>query len=370
MKAEETSSTTDPEPSPLKPTNTFKSQWPKDFHVSPFNSRKGNYSLLSTNPFSDPNRCTVNNTITLLSSKSHVKLIARIFSVGESIDPTSISKFSLFYLLLRWCLTGFLTFPRILYEAFRLFFQRRLYVWYRPEVYSTSIGRKETESEAVGEEVFRSYLDNCVRLYGKPVRLIYRSHRNEFHSFSSTGGGGQGEEVQLEMKILTPQFFSDLVNIGDVGRCISKALKASEDRQTIFVSGSAEEFFQILTPPFSNQHHTMPTLTTLRWTFLHLFRPTNSHPFDTFTRTISSQDSSAKYRIILTKNLLGFDLPDELIWIISVIARLGLSYLCVDSIARSTLITEDGMREGKSISEVVAVVQGILVGMVWIIKRC
>ena len=43
-----------------------------------------------------------------------------------------------------WWWVGFVTFPRIVKEAAKLFFKRKLHVWYRPEVLHTSIGRTAT----------------------------------------------------------------------------------------------------------------------------------------------------------------------------------------------------------------------------------
>jgi DUF1365 family protein len=124
----------------------FTNTWSKDFHVSPFNSRKGDYSLVGTNPFSSE-KLEVDNTITLKSSKGHAKIVARIFSTESAIDPTQLGFWQKFKLISSWCWVGFMTFPRILKEAGKLFFQRKLHVWYRPEVLRTSIGRKETIRE-------------------------------------------------------------------------------------------------------------------------------------------------------------------------------------------------------------------------------
>jgi hypothetical protein len=126
----------------------FKKTWEKDFHVSPFNSRKGNYSLTATNPFVRSGfRPKFDNSIILKSSKNHVKLVARVFSDGEPVDASTASSWIIARFLLRWFWVGFLTFPRILKEAFVLFFSRKLHVWLRPEVLPTSLGRTATVIE-------------------------------------------------------------------------------------------------------------------------------------------------------------------------------------------------------------------------------
>ena len=133
-------------PSQVKP---FTSSWSKDFHVSPFNSRKGTYSLKAQNLFSSEFQHTtlIANTITLLSSKNHAKLVASVTSTASSIDPYRLGGFEKLHFIITWASIGFITFPRILYQAAKLFFGRKLHVWYRPEVAATSIGRQASGVE-------------------------------------------------------------------------------------------------------------------------------------------------------------------------------------------------------------------------------
>ena len=135
-----------------KSPGRFASSWIKDFHVSPFNSRKGAYSLSAVDPFfpyltSGAGTALVNNVITLSSSKQHPKLIARVLSSSDSIDPYKLKGWGTFKFIAAWWWVGFVTFPRIVREAGKLFFRRKLHVWYRPEVLKDSIGRRETEDE-------------------------------------------------------------------------------------------------------------------------------------------------------------------------------------------------------------------------------
>ena len=127
----------------------FKSAWVKDFHVSPFNSRKGSYSLVANDPFPllSTANCVVDNTVTLNSSKNHPKLIARVFSTESPVDPTTLTSWKFVCFVLSWWWVGLVTFPRIIKEAGKLFFRRKLHVWLRPEVLKDSIGRKETQRE-------------------------------------------------------------------------------------------------------------------------------------------------------------------------------------------------------------------------------
>ena len=135
--------------SPINSPFKYRNTWQKDFHVSPFNSRKGTYSLSAYDPF-NPGLTSVNsiyNTIVLNSSKAYAKLVARVYSTQPPIDPLIMNLWAKIRFLIAWWWVGFATFPRTVKEAGRLFFTRKLHVWFRPEVGRETIGRKETDRE-------------------------------------------------------------------------------------------------------------------------------------------------------------------------------------------------------------------------------
>lgn len=127
----------------------FTDIWMKDFHVSPFNSRKGSYSLKALDPFPTPGYLdpTIDNTITLKSSKDHAKIVARVYTTGQPIDPTRMDFLAALRFVGGWWWVGFVTFPRILKEAYKLYVKRQLDVWFRPEILSSSVGRLPTPME-------------------------------------------------------------------------------------------------------------------------------------------------------------------------------------------------------------------------------
>jgi DUF1365 family protein len=134
---------------PLGTKSRFTDIWMKDFHVSPFNSRKGSYVLRASNPFpyATYDSPIIDNTITLISSKDHAKLVARLNSTGAALDQDQMSVLDTMRFILSWWWVGLVTFPRIVKEAGKLFFKRSLHVWFRPEVLHTSIGRSPTPTE-------------------------------------------------------------------------------------------------------------------------------------------------------------------------------------------------------------------------------
>jgi hypothetical protein len=141
---------------PRKPTR-FTNSWTKELHVSPFNSRKGTYALVAYDPLypSMSGQGSVDNTITLKSSKAYSKLVARIFSESMPVDPQTMSTWRKLKFLLSWWWVGLVTYPRIVQETGKLFSIERLYVWFRPKPLKTSIGRHADATEQVLEASFR-----------------------------------------------------------------------------------------------------------------------------------------------------------------------------------------------------------------------
>lgn len=199
------------EPKPLRRA------WPKDFHVSPFNSRKGAYSLVAHDPLAPmlEGRGHINNIINLSSSKNHAKLVARVFSEGDALDPAAMSIWQKARFLLAWWWVGFVTFPRIVKEAGLLFFKRKLHVWYRPEPLKESLGRHADDTERHLEIFFRNYLRYLVTQCLEPLRVRYVPSGISgacVETMDSSAQISADKSVQeLEFKVLTPAFYSRFV---------------------------------------------------------------------------------------------------------------------------------------------------------------
>lgn len=201
----------------LPPRTTLKQSWPKDFHVSPFNSRKGSYSMSALDPLSPYMQGTgpVTNTINLVSSKGHGKLVARLIPEGSSIDPYTMSWFAKFGFLASWWWVGFLTFPRIVKEAGMLFFKRKLHVWFRPEPLKENIGRNADTTERQLEPIFRRYLRHLVEQSPVPLALKYVPggipHQVPELMLSARARTGKEAVDEIEFRVLTPSFYSRFV---------------------------------------------------------------------------------------------------------------------------------------------------------------
>ncbi|KAK4503527.1 hypothetical protein PRZ48_004442 [Zasmidium cellare] len=223
----------------------FTDTWNKDFHVSPFNSRKGSYSLRAVDPlaaFQETGYVKIDNTIVLRSSKEHPKIIARVFSEGKPKDPTTVTTFQLTKFILAWWWVGLATFPRIVWEARKLFFQRKLHVWFRPEVTNTSIGRPYSDDEKLLEDFFRSFLTDAVEQARKPLRVIYEPAHHDGGEIVLYSPGFTYEEDHsrtLTIKVLSPAFYSRFIHYAHAQEAFDReCLTTDEKNRTIALQGS------------------------------------------------------------------------------------------------------------------------------------
>ena len=338
----------------------FKETWQKDFHVSPFNSRKGTYSLRAIDPvaaFEQYGHVKVDNTIVLRSDKGHPKLVARVFSTEPPTPALTVETLQLLRFIASWWWVGFVTFPRIVAQAFKLFFTKKLHVWFRPEVTPTSIGRIYTPEEAQLEAYFSTFLTSVVEAADKSLRVIYQAAHHsdsELVLYSSGYLREKEHERTLTVKILSPAFYSRFVHYSHAKEAFDReALATDEKNRTLLIE--PPHLLPILldamkqattnndpsttpnsssTPPLPSRILPNNPLTSLRWTLLRKLRcppaapayppaadpsmnitDIRTHPLselDLFTRnnTISTNTNtvalnSSHYRRTLTKLFLA-----------------------------------------------------------------
>lgn len=220
----------------------FKKSWTKDFHVSPFNSRKGSYSLQAGDPYKPGKgmEAAFDNTITLRSSKNETKLVARVFSESQAIDPSAISNWQLFKFILGWFWVGFMTSPRIIFQAFKLFFLRKLHVWYRPEVLPTSLGRHATLEEKQLESYFAKHVNFMVERSQMSIEVLYvpPGDMGEKQTFVPQRlDKGADPELRLQIKILSPAFYSRYVHYAHATEAFNReGLCTDEKNRTVMLS--------------------------------------------------------------------------------------------------------------------------------------
>ena len=375
----------------------FKNTWIKDFHVSPFNSRKGAYALAAHDPFFSPmeGKGPIDNVITLSSSKNHVKLVARVFSTQQAIQPSNMTFPHIARFLMSWWWVGLVTFPRIVKEAGKLFFQRKLHVWYRPEVLQDSIGRRETSEEKYGilalirslhwkwltpsrflEERFRDFLRYRVERsdIGGPVKYVASGtdcRREEVFlpAWQKAGTSSAGDSEPITFKVLTPAFYTRFVQYAHPSEIIDNELLAGEGKDRTFWVSNLEVTSQLFgkaknTGSAKEPFEQLSGLDRPRWAILKSLRispksqsqsnPSKStvqpvaratdirtmplSPLDNFVLGRCTSADVRQYRRIVTKLLVGnyiaFGVP-EILDLGDLFIRLALCNLTIHAIGRT-----------------------------------
>lgn len=213
-----------------KDSAPFKNSWPKDFHVSPFNSRDGSYSV-TVQDLVGPKRAgqaNVDVNIVLHAPHGKPKLVARVFSIGEAVNPETTSWYTSLQFVLRWWWVGFMTNPRILREARKLW-SKGLQVFYRPEVRLGSIGRQETPEETVVEANVVAYLQDVATKRSQTVRYTAAAGPKcgIIQQFGSHGS--QTGPPTLELVVLTPGFYAEVARLGSIAHALQQVGDASSD---------------------------------------------------------------------------------------------------------------------------------------------
>jgi hypothetical protein len=181
----------------------------------------------------------IDNTIVLRSSSDSAKMVARVWSEGPPKDATSIKLFQLIRFIAAWWWVGLLTFPRIVWEAQKLFFRKNLHVWYRPEVVKTSIGRAYTADEEQLEQYFRAFIEDAVAHAAKPLRVIYQpAHGSaEVAMYSPSFTYEEDHMRTLTIRVTTPAFYSRFVHYAHTSEAFDReGLTTDEKNRTIIIN--------------------------------------------------------------------------------------------------------------------------------------
>lgn len=198
----------------------------KDFHVSPFNSRDGYYSVLTSDPLGpgmDGYR-GIEVTITLNSAQGQPKLIARLRSDGPAVDPAFLGPLSKLRFVARWFWVGFATLPRIFWQAAVLLYRRKLSMWNKPEPLVGTLGRHATSVEESLELCFSKYLEFRAYRSKKPLSVKYYTSgilSSTERIFTPSNGDGldSGDDSEnsdiLQLRVLTPAFYSRFFYYGN-----------------------------------------------------------------------------------------------------------------------------------------------------------
>lgn len=350
---------------------SFRSVWDKDFHVSPFNSRHGSYRLTARDPqpFSAPTTGVISNDITLLSSQGRTKLVARVFSTQAAVADASITGREAARMAVSWGWIGFLTVPRILAEAVKLYFAHALDVFYRPEVVAgTSIARRATAQERRLEGYFARYLEAVVRRSADPLRVVYRRPAGFGSGSKLCFDSGHADDgttaAPVELRVVTPAFYRRFVHYAHAAEALDGEFLCTDARnQTIVVACDKEDGARQLLQAWRSAVQQATTPAGWRWELIRQLRVAPEEPsygssgseqdeaassggFYTSRRDIratgyadmdrwaAGQTDAGTYRDELTRVFLARRLGGEGVWAAGeVLLRVGLSMVSWHGIA-------------------------------------
>ncbi|KHO01977.1 uncharacterized protein MAM_00978 [Metarhizium album ARSEF 1941] len=207
----------------------FRQRLDKDFHVSPFNSRKGTYTLSTLDP-ADGRDISV--AITLRSSKGRPKMTARWWSDEPAIDPLTISTVQALWLLLCWGSRIFTTFPKILFHAILLAQLHRLHIWYRPEPRQSALPRRATATESFVQSIFVQYVEYLVNTAHdeqgtsarSPSQVSVEEACPDSYSLLGLRITQQPTQDVISLRIHTPQFYRQLITYEKLSDYLSYTL--------------------------------------------------------------------------------------------------------------------------------------------------
>ena len=182
---------------------TSAQRFPRSFHVSPFNDRSGSYELQCRDPFLSDD-VKVDMHLTLLEPGGAKKLTAQVNST-HAVYTTQLSSW---VTLLTHATAVFLTVPRILIEAWRLHYSKKLGVYLRPEPVEgvSGIGRQTaTQRDLYFQDLVVEYIRANVEWTGCRSITFKILPSSEEIVIQGTGSD------ELEVIVLSHQFFSSLV---------------------------------------------------------------------------------------------------------------------------------------------------------------
>lgn len=175
---------------------TFRAE--KQFHVSPFFSRRGYYEFRLTAPTE-----TIDNTIRYHVDEQ-LSLVARIHGQAISMTPEDLTR-----TIIAHPISASLTMPRILWQAARLHWQRRLPVYEKPVPDSSMTIRPVPPSlvDCLGRKMTIKFLSRLPR-----GQMIVTTPDGMKHCF-----GSRDAKPCVQISIKEHRFFRRVMFAGDIG---------------------------------------------------------------------------------------------------------------------------------------------------------
>ncbi|KAJ3005181.1 hypothetical protein HKX48_000833 [Thoreauomyces humboldtii] len=200
----------------------------RSFHVSPFNDRSGSYMA----HFKDPREGRLDVLLHVTkygkarekeeeedegpgqAEKEDLWLTARVSGPSQPLTRSVA-----LHLIATYPVTAFLTVPRILIQAWKLAYDRKMKVWQKPGQYHAAPdGRSLVRKEVVGfarwcADLVETHIARHVKRTGRPLVLRYPNGttRSFLPPSSSSAPRDEQHTSPPVLTVTTPTFFVDLI---------------------------------------------------------------------------------------------------------------------------------------------------------------
>ncbi|KAL1662548.1 hypothetical protein GGF50DRAFT_58719 [Schizophyllum commune] len=238
----------------------YDHQWtfPRAFHVSPFNSRAGFYTVSVKAPSHTPTSASTppRPVIRVHLQNPHpanpnkpgdLKLTALLRATSSEV----LSSGSLLRTLARAPFALLLSMARILYQAYILHYVKQLNVYIRPEpIFGVGGVRwlKEGFLEGRARYVIEAFLRKRAEEIGIAVTLVPADpdgRRVTFSPENQADAPRQAGAPHLEIRYLTPRFFTLML----AAPSAEHALLLGYETDCVFIPSSIDLFLQVFCPP-------------------------------------------------------------------------------------------------------------------------
>ncbi|PYH93092.1 hypothetical protein BO71DRAFT_455824 [Aspergillus ellipticus CBS 707.79] len=300
----------------------YKGKWTKDCFLSPFEKLEGYFTTTCSdpcNPHSETKGPLHSNT-TLYAPDGRPKIVSRLYSCGDSLDPLSASPSDLVRFIWRWGHIGALSKPRIIYEALRVRFRGKLTYLQKPEIRDTNVPRAETNSERSLEPFFTAYLDHIMKQYPHALKILYKPSKSHYmvpRVFSS--GSEKPDNMKSSdtptviLNVLGPEFYTNIQEHVDPEAGIENELKLAPvvaDQQSRRLWASDKDKVKEIFSCDRLEIGQMPVWTNWRGRALHSIitglRKSSTPTFmDRFVSTHLAADNHFRYQYLLIKYLVA-----------------------------------------------------------------
>lgn len=187
--------------------------WNKDFHVSPFNYHIDTDESYSVTTIDIHRTRKLDVTIVLRQgTDKKPKIVSRVFS-EQVVDPAKLTAWQKVLFLLQYGWIGYLTEPRILLQARKLWMKSlKVFVW--PEPLQETMPRAATASEDMIEAFFRDMLREVAKKNVIPI--VYRAAAgtclgvDQLFEYEKQGMKTRSRKEALQIHVLTPAFYAEL----------------------------------------------------------------------------------------------------------------------------------------------------------------